>query len=279
MRNLSLFLLGIMPLFFTACNNDDIETPEDKLSVEVAQDLDARFEGAVIKSVNNWEHDWVPGTEVNLVDKNGNDVHIFYQNFKDLARTVTDYARFENLPGQVREGFYRSSYGTLSIDQIEHIVCEEYAQLPKKMYKFQFHQSVSGIGNLYTMLTFNEDGYMLPVRHEGNIHEALLQPLPSSDEINFIYSNYGGNIRSYVYDSYQVFDHDVLKNVQFRDGKWIQTRYHLPLDTAIPSDVLEELNKQESDFVYTQLYRLETPDRNGYEFLNEEGNGYIIFSL
>ena len=269
-----------MPLFVTACDNeDDFAVAEDKLSAEVQQHLKAEYDGAEITSFHNWTNNWQPGTEVNLIDKKGNEVSLFFRDFKQLSLTVTKYARLENLPSRVRYAFLSSPYGNVDKERIDKIECDDYEQLPNKMYRFEFTTPVPGKGNLYTLLTFNADGYMLPVNH-GFANSSWSNPIVDKDEVEFIDYHYGRDIRSYENlggtNSYYVMDHDILKKVCFRDDKWKSTVYRLPLDTPVSPDILKQLYETEPDFKYVTLNRVETPNGDGYQFLNEEGDGYII---
>ena len=275
MRKFLCLLLGLMP-FFTACDDDDdFETPETQLTSEVQQDLKERFEGAEIKAVHNGER----GTEVNLIDKDKNEVSIFYHDFNKLDLTVTKFASFKKLPSQVKYAFYSSPYGKMKTDRIDHIVCDDYAMLPVKMYKIDFTYFAPGTGELYTQLTFNEDGYLLPVNH-GFTNSSWLNPVINSAEINFINRNYGIDIRSYENlggtVSYYVMDHEVLKKVSFRNDKWQSTVYPLPLDTEVPTDILKQLYETEPGFKYVELKRVESPNGDGYWFVDDKGHGLII---
>ena len=273
------FLAGILALVISACNNENLKSEEDQLTVEIKQDLKERFEGAEIKSVHNWIDSRKPGTEVNLIDKDGNEVYILYSDYQKPSHIATKFGCYDKLPATIKYAFQSSPYGQMSKDEIENIVCDDYALLPHKVYKIEFSVQTAEKRKLYTLLTFNEDGYMLPISHNGFI-KSWICPLAESDEINFIHEKYGTDIRNFIcdggYNSYQVLDHDVLKKIQFEDKTWKETIYPLPLETEIPASILEDLYKAETGFIYTQLYKIETPSTYGYQFLNEKGNGYII---
>ena len=280
MRKIFYLLWALMPFCITACDNDDvIETSEEKLSAEVKQHLKDYYADAKIKSFHNWWNNSPFGTEVNLIDKDGNDVSIFYYEFKELSLTVTKYANIENLPLKVKYAFLSSPYGNIKKENIRKIERDDYAQLPNKMYRFEFTSFVPGVGDLYTLLTFNDDGYMLPVNH-GFVNQAWSNPLIDKSELEFIDHHYGADIRSYENlggsNCYYVIDHSILKKVNFRDSKWQSTLYPLPLDTDVPSEILKQLYELEPDFKYVQLNRVETPNGAGYQFLNEKGDGYTL---
>ncbi len=269
-------LICISSFLCTACDNENpVEKEKEKLNHEIIQDLKKRFEDTEIVSVRNR----ATGTEVNLIGKKGEKLYLFYQNNKPVL-ILTDFMKYDNLPSQIKLSFSASSFGKLRKDQIDQIISEEYALLPHKTFEFRFTQFLPNIGNLYTVVTFNEDGNMLPVRHyESN--NAKIRQLPSMTEINYIKAHYGIDIRLFdalgsETSTYQVLQDNILKKVEFKNGKWEKTSYPIPLDTEIPSIIMEQLYKQESNFEYTQLYRLETASGNGYEFLNDKGNGYNI---
>ena len=280
MKKLYVLLLGILPFFTTACDNDDeMETSQEKLSIAVEKHLQECYADAEIKSFQNWPNGWVPGTEVNLVDKDGNEVSLFYRDSKVLSLTVTKFARFENLPASVRAAFYASPFGNMKKERIDKIECDDYAQLPNKMYRMEFTYYVPGSGELFTQLTFNADGYLLPVNH-GFTNTAWSNPVVDRSEIEYIAGHYGVDIRSYDNlggtNSYYVMDHNILKQVKFRDEKWESTVYPLPLDTEVPENLLKRLHELEPDFVYVTLNRVETSNGDGYQFLNDNGKGYIL---
>ena len=275
-------LISIFPFFCTACDNENpVENEEEKLSHEIIQDLKKRLEDTRIVSVRNWESNWLQGTEVNLLNKKADKLYHFYQKNKSVL-ILTEYAKYENLPSQIKLYFSTSSYGKLRRDQIDKIVSEEYTLLPHKTFEFRFTQFIPNVGNLYTVLTFNEDGYILPVRHHESIN-AKFRRLPSMDEINYIKAHYGIDIRHYDARGsetfiYYVLQDNILKKIEFKDGKRGKTSYPIPSDSEIPSIILDQLYKEQPKFKYTQVNRLETANGNGYEFLYKEGNGYIIIS-
>lgn len=278
MKKIFYSLIGAL-LLFSACNsNDDAEALDEQLTPEVAQHLKDYYEGAKIRTVHNWKNDTHPGTAVELSDKEGNEVSLFFRDFKELSLTVTKFSRFDNLPSSVRNGFLASPYGEMEKDRINKIECDDYAQLPNKMYRFEFTNFVPDFGALFTQLTFNADGYMLPENHSF-VNQAWFHPCIDTDEIDFINNHYGADIRSYDnnggFNDYHVVDHEVLKKVTFRDG-WHSTVYSVPLDTEVPAGSLKKLYELEPDFKYVTLRREESPNGNGYLFLNEKGDGYFI---
>ena len=195
-RKVFQLLISILPFFCTACDNDNpAEKEKEKLSHEIIQDLNKRFEDTKIVSVRNWESNRLQGTEVNLPNKKGDKLYLFYQKNKPVL-ILTEYVKYENLPSQIKLYFSASSYGKLRRDEIYKIVSEEYTLLPHKTFEFRFTQFIPNVGNLYTVLTFNEDGYILPVRHNESIN-AKFRRLPSMDEINYIKAHYGIDIQHY----------------------------------------------------------------------------------
>lgn len=282
MKKIFYLLMGIMPFFAIACNNhDDYDDEQEKLSYEIKYDLKQRFQGSEIISYRNCMDYMRKGTEVNLIDKDGNKVSVFYQDFNKLSLTMTKYSNLDKLPIKIRYAFLDTPYGGMNMKDVTNIECDDYALLPHKMYKIEFTYFEPCVGNLYTMLIFNEDGYMLLENHDGHINLSWNNPIINEDEMEFIKNNYGTDIRSFNNDagsdSFYVLDQNVLKNVILRDEKWYYTIYPIPVDTEIPSNILEKLEKKESGFKYTALYMIETPKGYGYEFLNDKKQGYIIF--
>ncbi len=278
MKKIFYLLVGAMLLFPACDSNDDVEAPDEKLTPEVTQHLKDYYEGAEIRTIHNWRNDIHPGTAVELLDKEGNEVSLFYRDFKELSLTVTKFSRFDDLPASVRYGFLASPYGEMKKDRINKIECDDYAQLPNKMYRFEFTNFVPDLGELFTQLTFNADGYMLPINH-GFVNQAWSNPCIDTDEVDFIDNHYGADIRSYDNEggsnAYHVMDHGVLKKVTFRDG-WQSTVYPVPLDTEVPASTLKKLYELEPDFKYVTLRRVEARSGNGYHFQNEKGDGYFI---
>ena len=276
-------MLGILPFITTACDNDDEpEVNEVQLSPEAQKDIHTRFEGAIIKAVRRLQGDPTPGTEVDLVDIHGNEVSIFYQHSQDPSLTVTHFASFDNLPEPVKNAFMKSHYKDIDKQQIKNIECDDYAVLNKKMYKLEFYANVGKWENRYTMTLFNEDGFMLPDYHlgEGLINDSWKFKVINMEEVHFIESHYGKDIRAFNHDrgysSYYVMDKDVLKYVRFRDHTWKGTTYLLPESQEVPEDILKELYQTAPDFEYTEIYLVETPNGQGYKFCNEIGESHIL---
>lgn len=106
----------------------------------------------------------------------------------------------------------------------------------------------------------------------------------------FIYKKYDGSeIRGYQnnggYYDYFVLHNDTLKFVSFRGEVetdyyfWKETRYEISLDTKVPDNVARVLKRDNPDFVYTNLYYIESPEGNAYFFQDKNDDrelGYTI---
>lgn len=107
---------------------------------------------------------------------------------------------------------------------------------------------------------------------------------------DFIYKKYDGSeIRGYQnnggYYDYFVLHNDTLKFVSFRGEVetdyyfWKETRYEISLDTKVPDNVARVLKRDNPDFVYTNLYYIESPEGNAYLFQDKNDDrelGYTI---
>ena len=60
---------------------------------------------------------------------------------------------------------------------------------------------------------------------------------------------------------------------------WKETRYEISLDTKVPDNVARVLKRDNPDFVYTNLYYIESPEGNAYFFQDKNDDrelGYTI---
>jgi len=76
-----------------------------------------------------------------------------------------------------------------------------------------------------------------------------------------------------------------LKFVSFRGEVetdyyfWKETRYEISLDTKVPDNVARVLKRDNPDFVYINLYYIESPEGNAYLFQDKNDDrelGYTI---
>lgn len=268
----------LLCLFFclSACKNSDNFMKDNViLQPSIKQDIETRFPGSEILNV----YDFLTGTEINLKDKLGNNISLFYESDNsECMLTVTKFVSFENLPDEVKQSFYISPYGKRETDLFSNIECDEYKHLRRKMYKLEFYDTLGRHDNLYTLLMFNDDGFMFPVRH-NTLNQSCWHKQLNTNEISFIENNYGNDIRSFNndsgYNSYYVMDHGILKYIQF-DEEWKSTTYSLPLETKLPVNVMIELQELQPGFNFVKLNKIETPYGEIYQFLDEKGDGYNI---
>lgn len=261
----------------TACNDDNCTEQNLKLTENIEKDIIKRFPDAVINSVRSYDNDIVSGIEVHLTDRNTNDVSVFYS--RDICMlTVCKIRNFHNLPYAVKSAFAHSMYGTMNKEHINGIECIEYYDLNHAMYKIDFTYFVPGTGELYTLLMFNEDGYMLPVIHHS-LNNPWWHKSVNLNQKNFIVSKYGADIRAYHndggYDCFYVLDGNKLKYVSFCGNQWKSTTYDVPVKD-VPSGVKDVLYESYPDFKYTQVSFIESPEKNVYQFLNDDGKGYFV---
>lgn len=276
MRELLYILLGIVPLS-AACDHEEYVV-FNYLNENIEKDIAQRFPNAQINSIRSYQDQTASGTEVNLTDRNANDVSIFYKHDR-WSLTVTKIRNFQSLPYAVKTAFHNSSYGNMNKNRIKRIECVQYKDLSHAMYKIDFTYYVPGTGELYTLLMFNEDGFMLPVLHH-TLNDSWWHKTVNPYQKNFTVAKYGADIRAYNndggHDCYYVLDGQTLKHVSFDDDRWVRTTFALPYHADIPTYVTDELRKAHPGFIYNQAFFIESPEKNMYQFLDHDGNGFMV---
>ncbi|WP_293670027.1 hypothetical protein [uncultured Parabacteroides sp.] len=274
-------LACILFLSITACEKDN-QVIEDEIPVGIKSDFTERCPSAEILTYQGYSGGI---SQIDFVDKERNEASIWYIN-ENWKMTHTKIADFFQLPAEAQESFINARYNGA---KIEDIYKTERAGMDKSLYTLHFKYRWKKVENMEHYVFINDDGMYLATLMSRPNDPSQFVNLPE-DHFNFIAEKYSGaEIRGYVnnggYHVYFISHKDTLKYVSLRGLEmadrdfWRETRYEISLDTEIPDNVAEVLERNHPDFVYTNLYYIESPEGNAYLFQDKNSDcdlGYII---
>ena len=278
MKQLTLFFLTLSFLFsFGSCSSDDDTNIDsnDKIPVEIRKDIESRFSKSEIKySSTSGEQ-----ISIHLLDESNNEADLIYKNnnFESESKLIS----LEVLPEKVQTAFSNvKPNGTIN-DLIIYRIQRSY--LKQDLYIFKFLETTNKYNNLVHNAFINEDGTLL-YKLNYNVNDFVMLYPNSVEEFEFVKKNYiGADIRCQLNEAGEplliIIHEGYTKYVLFRstydtiDGKykstWKNTRYQLPFDYPVPANVLASLKKEDPNFVYTKITKVEGPDFESYMFTDE----------
>lgn len=200
--------------------------------------------------------------------------------------TRTKIADFNQLSLEAQTVFENSKY---RFAQFENIYKTEREGMDRSLYTLHFLYQWKNVKDMTHYVCLNDDGMFLAVYTWTPNDSTWFVDLPKA-HFDFIYKKYDGSeIRGYQnnggYYDYFVLHNDTLKFVSFRGEVetdyyfWKETRYEISLDTKVPDNVARVLKRDNPDFVYTNLYYIESPEGNAYFFQDKNDDrelGYTI---
>lgn len=224
-------------------------------------------------------------SQINVIDKDQNEASIWYVD--DIWKmTRTKIADFNQLSLEAQTVFENSKY---RFAQFENIYKTEREGMDRSLYTLHFLYQWKNVKDMTHYVCLNDDGMFLAVYTWTPNDSTWFVDLPKA-HFDFIYKKYDGSeIRGYQnnggYYDYFVLHNDTLKFVSFRGEVetdyyfWKETRYEISLDTKVPDNVARVLKRDNPDFVYTNLYYIESPEGNAYFFQDKNDDrelGYTI---
>lgn len=280
-KNYFYYILTFIFLLYTSCEND-IQTKED-IPAAIKNDFTERYPLGHIETFHNYSD----GTQqLDFLNRENNqEASIWYMN-ELWKMTYTEINDFQQLPTKVQQTFASSKYGHAKIIDINKV---ERKGIREKLYTLHFQFSIGNTSNVEHYVLINNDGLLLttftwkPNDPRGNINL-------SEDHFSFIKEMYkGAEIRGYINNSgsheYFILHNNKIKYVFFDGEKtsdiyfWKETKYELDKEAKIPENVLKVLNNIYPNFVYTNVYCIESKTGNAYLFEDQNRDdklGYCI---
>ena len=285
MKNLFYFIAVSLSLIFNACSDsaNEIDPFADKISKEVRSDINKRFSQFTITSC----YDALDGLQkIELQDENDNAVQLHYKN-NEFEAEYKKRAELTDLPQKVQEAF--SKLWVVGMHDLE-IFKTERAYLKHDLYTFCFLQTTEKVKNFTYRILINDDGTILDKTNSIFRDELLLQP-NNLLQFDYVEKKYAGaDVRAQLRDEGNytliIFHEGYKKYVHFDNNDplssrfWEKTKYEIPMDYPVPTRILDKLKADYPDFVYTTIFKTETPYGNEYSFIDrtkDEEPGYIYF--
>jgi len=276
-------------LAFASCDSDNgVEQYQYNLPEAVSKDFNNRFQGYKISDFYTTNRTDFYGNEcqwttINSVDNEGNECFVEYLD-NVWSRTIQTLPDMSQLPYKVRVVLYRDYPQAVEngFDEIKEI---SQNSIDGKYYTLKFLQDTPLAKNCIHMLVIASDGTVLKLCTYEMNNPTFRYSL--SGDISWISEHYkGAKIFAYLNDmgddNYIIMHEGILKSVYFhdnREARWKKTTYALPETMSLPKEVLDTLYKLDQAFTYTEVTVIETPDGNGYSFVDgtkSERPGYTI---
>lgn len=262
------FILTLF-IYTTACDKED--TIEGSIPEKVHTGFNNKFPNAIISDFNNYVEPLSKDTicEISFTNKNGANTIAWYKSDGTWKMTQTELKTINDLTPEAKDSFTSSIYGSAQIDKIYKTERDEIdASLNTLVFKIS---SIASDENLnYAFI--NDDGLFLNKYSwtEYNLNSVVSL---SEKQFKFIDETYPeSEIRGYINNSgsheYFILHEDKVKSVLFywntAQATWKETRYELDIDTKLPDNVIKYMNIIAPDFVYTNIYYIETGLVNKY---------------
>lgn len=270
----------LLVVCITACDEDE-PLIEDEIPETIKADFSKRHPSAKITNYQEYSS----SSQIDFIDQDQNEASIWYVD--DIWKmTHTKIADFNQLSLEAQVTFENSKY---RFAQFEDIYKTEREGMDRSLYTLHFLYQWKNVKDMTHYVFLNDDGMLLTVYTWTPNAPTWFVNLPKT-HFDFIERKYdGAEIRGYQnnggYYDYFVLHNDTLKFVSFRGevetdcGFWKETRYEISLDTKIPENVARVLKRDNPDFVYTNLYYIESPGGNAYFFQDKNDDqelGYTI---
>lgn len=273
-------------LSILACSEENFPQIEKQLPVAVMRDFAQRFGDVSIASYTIYSED----IEIKFTDAGQNQSTAFYVD-NQWSMTVTNLSDLEKLPRLISKQLSQTPYAKLNPEQILGIERIERRELSHVLYTLKFTYPYHEYQRMYHEVLLNEDGTQLLVRRECSNDQRNFVSLVQS-ELDYIQVHYAGaDIRGYINDGGDdcfLFVHDgILKQIYFdntnrnrpEEWSWKKTISPLPVDASIPASVLAHLKATDPTFHYTEVFFIETPDGNGYMFIDGESANRLGYTI
>lgn len=275
------FFACILLVCLSACDKDQ-EAMEEVIPQAVRSDLSKRFPLAEIENYQLYSDGLC---QIDFTDQQQNKGSAWYAD-ETWKMTHTKIDQVQQLPPEARMTFENSGYGDARLLDIYQT---EREGMEKSLYTLHFRYRFHTVENVEHYVFINDDGMLLATFTWIPNDPCANVKLPK-DHFDFIAEKYNGaEIRGYVNNGgsheYFIFHRDTVKYVFFGGevaadkGFWKETRYELSIDTRIPENVARRLELDDPDFIYTNLYYIESEAGNAYLFQDkshENELGYCI---
>lgn len=273
-------LACMLLICITACDRDNSKI-EDEIPTAIKNDFSERNPSAHIRTAQTYAGALYV---IEFADQEQNEATTWYLD-DTWKMTYTEIRDLQQLPTEVQNTFYTLGY---SDAQNVEISKTERKGMSKSLYTLHFTYLWKGFDNMEHNVYINDDGLYLTTLKSHPNDPRWSANLPE-DHFDFITDRYkGAEIRGYMNDGepeYFILHNDTVKyvflggDIAAGKGFWRRTVYELSIDTPIPDDVVKRLKESDPDFVYTNLYYIESESGNAYLFQDKKRDnelGHII---
>lgn len=273
-------LACMLLICITACDRDNSKI-EEEIPTAIKNDFSERNPSAHIRTAQTYADALYV---IEFTDQEQNEATTWYLD-DTWKMTYTEILDLQKLPTEVQNTFYTLGYSDAQNIEISKT---ERKGMSNSLYTLHFTYLWKGFDNMEHNVYINDDGLYLTTLKSHPNDPRWSANLPE-DHFDFITNKYkGAEIRGYMNDGepeYFIFHNDTVKyvflggDVATDSGFWRRTVHELSIDTPIPDDVAKRLKEGDPDFVYTNLYYIESESGNAYLFQDKKRDnelGYII---
>lgn len=264
----------------SACNKED-GAIED-IPRAIRNDLARRFPEI---EIGNYQLGPDGLSQINFTDKQQNEASVWYAD-EIWKMTHTKIEQLQQLSPAARSTFENSGYGDASLLDIYQT---EREGMEKSLYTLHFRYRWHKVENVEHYLFINDDGRLLATFTWIPNDPSANVKLPKA-HFDFIAQKYkGAEVRGYVNNGgsheYFILHRDTLKYVFFGGevatdkGFWKETTYELRIDTQVPENVARRLKQDDPDFIYTNLYYIESEAGNAYLFQDKNRENELGYRI
>lgn len=272
-------LVSTLLIFAIACDKEDPNPKGYTIPEKVQIEFKSKFPNANITDFER-SRDYLYSSEVwdiDFVDEFGNKSSACFNPNGVWKITYTELNSIDDLSFWAKRTFMRLDCAD---EEIGNIYRTERDGVLGSLYTLFLTSNDNVLHNVY----INDDGLLLdhPFWNSNEMNYIINFPHEHFDFINEKYED--AEIRAYLYDfsehRYIVLHEKKLKYITFKwfaeEGFWKETRYELDKDTILPDNVIKYMEKIHPDFVYTNIYYVESDKGNSYLLGDRRWSGYIV---
>lgn len=246
------------------------------------QNFADKFPNAKINNYSNYLETFSSNKiwKIDFTDKSGSKSIAWYMSDGTWKMTQTELKTINDLSPEAKDAFTSSIYGSA---KVEGIYKTERDSISNSLYTISFKYPYLESKDEMHYSFINDDGLFLNTYAKSEYDAVSIVNLPKK-HFDFILKKYkDAEIRGYINNSgmheYFILHEDKIKFVLLEwsssRGLWKETRYELDIDFVLPDNVIKYMDRVAPDFVYTNIYYIETELVNKYFLLykpKEEGH-------
>ncbi len=287
MRQINFFKCAFISIFFilaVACEKEG--SNDESIPTKVQTEFASRFPNANIldytKYVEPRSSDKI--WEIEFTNESGAKTKAWYLEDGTWKMTQTELKTIDDLTAEAKDAFTSSIHGST---KTENIYKTERDKIQGSLYTLELESTSKASDKKTSFVFINDDGLFINNYTWSEYDGRSIVNLPEK-QFKFINDTYkDAEIRGYINNSglheYFILHEDKIKFVTFKITSglsvWAETRYEIDINTVLPDNVIKYLNRIDPDFVYTNIYYIETNEVDKYYLVDNndpKGLGHYV---